>query len=207
MARNTFKMTTGPNTSWSCPITCAQCTYIKANGQQCNNRVCYGSPWCWVHNRMVYGIKSRPSTIAGAGKGLFATKPFQTNDWICPMICEPITDACLQLRYPGDITAPYADTDVDEGIITDCACSRGIGSQANGKFRQDGFVSHARYHNALTVYRNELGIPPGIWLQARRAIAANAEIFLWYGDNADNAYRLQHNHTTRRVTSNDTRPC
>lgn len=214
-SRISFKIATGGgNNSWTCPITCEQCTFIKQNGQPCRNRVCHGSPWCWVHNRHAYGVKARVSTIAAAGKGLFATRAFEQDDWICPMICEHITLACLNDRYPGDTTGPYAETDVNNHIV-DCACQRGIGSQANAKFRQDGLVQHVSRHNAITDFRHELGVQPvGIWLKARRAIPEGSEIFLWYGENQSaNAYRLQHNHSTKRVTTPahgihpDTRPC
>lgn len=66
------------------------------------------------------------------------------------MICEQNTPACLDQRYPGDMTAPYAEMDTEDGIVTDCACYRGIGSQANAKFRQNGLVRAARFHSAIT---------------------------------------------------------
>lgn len=192
MSRISFRVSTGPNTSWSCPLSCARCTYIKPNGHQCRNRVCFGSPFCWIHNITAYGVKARPSTIAGAGKGLFATKTFQANEWICPMICEPITEDCIEQRYPG-MTAPYAEDDGENGII-DCACSRGIASQANALFRADGMVRHIRFHNAIAERRDENGHYVGVWIQARRTIPAGSEIFLWYGVD----YRLEDTHTTKR---------
>lgn len=207
MSRITFRVNTGVN-SWSCAVACGQCTYVRANGAQCRNRVCHGSPYCWIHNKLAYGLRARPSTIPGAGKGLFASRAFVQDDWICPMTCESITQECLENRYPGDTTAPYAEQE-DDGNITDCACSRGIGSQANAKFRADGLVRAVRFHNAVAVTRyddNEVSM--GIWLQARRAIPQGNEIFLWYGTNeGPNAYRLQNNHTTRRRNMMDTRPC
>lgn len=194
MSRISFRVSTGPNTSWSCPMACDRCTYIKPNGHQCGNKVCFGSPFCWIHNIRAYGVRAKPSTIAGAGKGLFATRTFQANEWICPMICEHISEDCLEQRYPGDMTAPYAEADEEDDTIIDCACSRGIASQANALFRADGMVRHIRFHNAIAVHRNEVGYHVGVWVRARRIIPAGNEIFLWYGVD----YRLENNHTTKR---------
>ena len=199
-SRITFRVSTGVNEGWECPIHCARCEYIKANDQQCRNRVCHGSPLCWQHNRMEWGVRARPSTIPGAGKGLFATRAFAEDEWICPMTCEQITQVCLDQRYPGDMTAPYADIDLGSGEITDCACSRGIASQANALFQPNGFVRPIGDHNAiaLTGYDAQ-NVSMGIWVAARTNILAGAEIFLWYGtDEGPNAYRLEDTHTTRR---------
>lgn len=204
-SRITFRVTTGVNQNWQCRIHCARCTYIKADGIQCRNRVCYGSPLCWQHNKILYGVKSRPSTIPGAGKGLFATRAFAQDAWICPMTCEQITQACLNQRYPGDMTAPYVDVDENQNI-TDCACSRGIGSQANALFDANGLVLDQNLHNANANTRfNANGNSMGIWIEARTNIAAGDEIFLWYGPN----YRLENNHETKRRSTKipDTRPC
>lgn len=212
-SRIRFRISTGPNTRWSCPISCGTCTFVRPNGATCLNKVCYGSPLCWIHNIRTYGVRARPSTIAGAGKGLFTTRTFQAGDWICPMICEDITPECLEDRYPGDLTAPYADMDsAHPDHVTDCACSRGIASQANALFRADGLVRHIRFHNAVSTYRNEVGFHVGIWIQARRAIQEGNEIFLWYGpNNTPDSYRLEDTHTTRRYHKTPTKtaaaPC
>lgn len=206
-SRITFRVSTGVNQEWECPIHCAQCEYIRenANGAQCRNRVCYGSPFCWQHNRMEWGVRAMPSTIPGAGKGLFATRAFAQDEWICPMICQQITQECLDVRYPGDMTAPYAEVDIN-GNISDCACSRGIASQANALFHPNGVVRPEEDHNAIAENGYDDEDPPndmGVWLLARTNIPIGAEIFLWYGD----AYRLEDTHTTRRRSSKNTDPC
>lgn len=199
---------TDANNSWSCPLHCHQCQYRITINRRCRNRVCFGSPLCWAHNKMVYGVKSKPSTIAGAGKGLFSTLGFPRNHWICPMVGESLTGECVDLRYPGDMTAPYAE-DAEQLGFVDCACSRGIGSQANAKFHPNGRVRAQRLHNAVTLIRTEFddGRPnpePELWIKSTKQIAPGSEIFLWYGRE----YRLENNHTTRRRKSvADSRPC
>ena len=158
---------------------------------------------------MEWGVRARPSTIPGAGKGLFATRAFAQNEWICPMTCEQITQVCLDQRYPGDMTAPYAEIDEHTGEITDCACSRGIASQANALFQPNGLVRPIGDHNAiaLTGYDDQ-NVSMGVWVQARTNIPVGTEIFLWYGtDQGPDAYRLEDTHTTRRRSMKDTRPC
>lgn len=205
-SRYTFQIT-DPNTNnrWSCPIHCQQCTHLRpnANNARCRNRTCFGSPLCWIHNSQRFGVKSRVSTIPGAGKGLFATRQFHNHDWICPMVGENLTGACVEQRYPGEMTAPYVEYDEGNSRYTDCACSRGIGSLANARFRANGQLRHRNAHNAITEWRVD-GIP-GFWLKARRNINIGDEIFLWYGDGG---YQLENTHTTRRRANiPDSRPC
>ena len=203
--RNSFKVTTNTNTnsSWSCPIHCDRCEFILPNEVQCRNRVCFGSPLCWIHNAKKYKVKANTSTIPNAGKGLFATEDFKKEAWICPMIGENISMACVEKRYPGTMTAPYTE-EVRRNKAVDCACSRGIGSTANAHFLPNGKVRGRSFHNAITRYRRVGEGIPGIWLKADKRIRAGDEIFLWYG----NSYRLENNHTTkRRKNVPDSRPC
>lgn len=206
MSRNSFKIVTNQNTnqSWSCPIHCARCEFTRPNGVQCKNKVCFGSPLCWIHNAKKWNVRAKKSTIANAGKGLFTTKRFSAGEWICPMTGENLPIQCVHLRYPGEMTAPYAEV-FDSGTrAVDCACSRGIGSLANARFNPNGTVRGVSSHNATTSVRPVGDGHPGIWLKARTVIQPGREIFLWYG----NDYRLENTHTTKyRKTVPDTRPC
>lgn len=206
--RLSFEVNTLAGNIWSCPIACQQCTYLRPpNNARCRNRVCFGSPLCWQHNKITYGVKARPSTIQGAGKGLFATRQFhpQNNPWICPMICEDLPFNCVDhQRYPGATVAPYAERRNQHRIV-DCACSRGIGSQANARFYANGNIRPLSQHNAITRLRpTGPGGQTQIWLKATRIIHEDQEIFMHYG----NQFSLVNNHTTRRrKTVADSRPC
>lgn len=193
MSRNTF---TSPG--FTCALECQQCEFIKSDGQRCRNRVCFGTPLCWVHTKRVYGVQSRDSTVANAGKGLFATKDFEEGEYIIPYIGEIITENCLNQRYDDEITAPYT-TDFSRRRYIDSACQRGTASRANGLFRSNGRSRTRRVHNAEIVNRPS----QGIWLQATRDIDRGNEIFVWYGNN----YILQNNHETKRTRRQDNRPC
>lgn len=191
----------GDGDEWSCHVRCGRCAHIKADGQRCRNRTCFGFPMCWVHNKTVHGVRVMQSTIPNSGKGLFATRPIASGAWICPYGGEEVDDACIDLRYAGNATAPYADQ-LNNGTNLDAACERGIGSMAQGKFGANGKSLAKNRHNAEGVSRR-IGGRRTIWLRATRAIATGAEIFHYYGDE----YRLEATHTTRRFRSQDSRPC
>lgn len=190
--------------NWSCPLTCDQCTHTRANGIRCKNRVCFGSPVCWVHNSTKYGVKIKKSTIPGAGKGLFATRRIPKDSWICPYSGEQTTMNCIHQRYPGGMTAAYTEQ-ISDNLAFDCACSRGIGSLANARFNANGTVSSLSRHNCFSRYRPAGNGVSGVWLKSTKVIKDGEEIFNWYGDGG---YLLQDNHSTsRRVKAPDTRPC
>jgi len=190
--------------TWSCPLTCGQCTHTRDNGLRCKNRVCFGSPVCWLHNAKKYGVKIKQSTIPGAGKGLFATRNIPRDSWICPYSGEATTMDCIHQRYPGDATAAYAEQ-VHKNLAYDCACSRGIGSLSNAHFNPNGTVSAERNHNSFSRYRPKGNGVPGVWLKSTKVIKEGQEIFNWYGNGG---YRLQDNHSTsRRPKVPDSRPC
>ena len=197
--------------SWSCPIHCHRCEFIRSNGARCKNRTCFGSPLCWIHNLKTYHVKSQTSTIPAAGRGLFARKDFGKGEWICPMLGENISTACARKRYFGYVTAPYTE-EYENGRSIDCACSRGIGSLANALFhvegKMKGKLKGRTAHNAYTIVRprDKRGRPRQIWLRADKKIKNGDEIFLWYGKGD---FKLENTHTTkkRRRKVADTRPC
>lgn len=181
--------------TFRCNLECGRCTFIKENNERCRNRVCMGYPLCWIHTKRRYGVQSRQSCVHG--KGLFATRDIPAESWIAPYGGETISQQCLDYRYPGDMTAPYA---VDEGgdSYKDGACNRGIGALSNARFRRDGMVSTPARHNAEIAHRNGQ-----LWLRSTKAIPTDEEIFTYYGD----MYRLEDTHVTKRTTRSDNRPC
>lgn len=191
---------------FQCRLQCGQCTHIKNDGTRCRNRVCVGYPTCWIHNKIMYGVKVRDSQEIPGIKGLFATKDFQRDDWICPLNGELIDLGCLNARYPGDRVAPYAVDFVEEGdpLYIDSACERGIGSMSNARFFADGTIKDQGSHNSKITEPQ-----PGsgqLWLRATKNIRRNTEIFTWYGAGGYNINEIFPHQTSRRTTA-DTRPC
>lgn len=194
MSRLTFE-----NRIFKCNLECGQCDYIKAGGGRCRNRVCFGTPTCWIHTMIRYGVKTRVSTIPNAGKGLFATRDFRFRDYICPYIGEEVTAECDTLRYGVNGVAPYSTSNGESSI--DSACMRGTAAFANGKFTHGGRARAIRFHNAQLYHNDADNNRP--WLKALRGIRNGEEIFVYYG----NAYTLEHDHTTKRSREADNRPC
>lgn len=191
---------------WSCPLTCRRCSFKKANGLVCKNKVCLGLPFCTAHNSLQYGVRIKPSTIAKAGKGLFATRDISKDAWICPYVGELLDMRCVNKRYPGRMTAPYTELlPGPEGLAVDAACTRGIASLANARFKKDGTVASLGSHNCKASYRPVGDGIPGIWLKATKTVRKGEEVFLYYGEGG---YLLEDTHSTdRRANVVDSRPC
>lgn len=182
---------------WSLPLVSGRCQHETRKGTRCKNRVSFGYPLCSVHNKLKYGVQIKPSTIPGAGKGLFATRTVPKGSWLCPYVGEQTTMSCIHKRYPGTMTAPYT-MQLPGGIAVDSALVRGIGSLANGKFNADKTVSSLGRHNCVARVRPVGDGIPGPWLKTTKTIKGGREIFLWYGEK----YALQHNHSTSRTSQN-----
>lgn len=210
----TFSFTGTP--SWTCPLVCAQCTHNTRRGGRCKNRVCFGTPLCWAHNKTEYGVKIKKSGEAGSGKGLFATKPFGASDWVCPYVGNNTTKHCIDQWYRGNgVTAPYVECDFStarrvrarQRVCYDAACKRGIGSMANTKALpgiQGLEIAPKSQQNCVAEVRLvSEGGDGSVWLRTIRKVGAEEELFLFYG----NDYLLQNNHaTTRRVGRDDAGP-
>lgn len=185
-------------------MACQQCVETKPNGERCRNRVCMGVPYCWIHRKKKYNLIVKPSTIPGAGKGLFAVDAIPSQSWICPYYGQHLSMNCIDYRY-GEETAPY--TASFGRINVDSACKRGVGAMANGLFRLDGFSRSINQHNCSIEYklRGYGGTnSQGLWLFAFRDIPAGGELFCYYGED----YNLfDQNHVTKRTSRQDNRPC
>lgn len=167
---------------FECNLACLNCVALKRNGDQCTRRVCLGLQTCWQHLRTFKdgdnGLKIQPSTIAGAGKGLFAwskqggnTIVFRKDETIVPYDGDQITQAERLARY-GQDTGPYA-AGGQAGLIVDAACRRGVGSFANGS--RGALRPNARFANshAAGVHR--------LVLKATKIIRHGQEIVVAYG--------------------------
>lgn len=170
---------------FECQVESLQCTEHTKAGAQCRRRTVIGSPYCATHLKFNHHLTIKPSTIPGAGKGLFAINPLKTakpneiifrqHERIVIYHGERITEEELLERY-RDKTGPYAvvvsNADVKEKDreYEDGACTRCIGSIANTKTRYD--QCNAR----LGKYQGEAR------LMAVKNIRNGQEIFCWYGE-------------------------
>lgn len=169
---------------FECKVQSLQCTDHTKTGARCKRRTVIGSPFCSTHLGFNHHLTIRPSTIPGAGRGLFAVnllKKAQPNEVIFKKHArivvyhgERISEEELIERH-GDKTAPYAigvsNADVEEGEreFEDGACVRCVGSIANTRARFD--QCNARFSR----YQGEAR------LMATKNIRNGQEIFVWYG--------------------------
>lgn len=107
-----------------------------------------------------------------------------------------MTAQCIQKRYPGRMTAPYAIQLPGTGnAFVDCARVRGIGSLANGIFKPDGTVAPLSRHNCKASYRPVGDGIPGLWMKTTKKIGKGGELFMFYGEGG---YSLESSHSTER---------
>ena len=77
-----------PNAHGEIDMGSQRCAAETKKGGQCKATTRYGA-YCWVHRAQLQGARIKPSTVAGAGKGLFATRDFAPGELIA--------------RYTGDL--------------------------------------------------------------------------------------------------------
>lgn len=158
--------------SFKCDLSCQQCTATSVTtGLRCKKITCKSLPVCFIHLRTLYGLKIAPSTIRGAGDGLFAMCGFEVGERICGYTGEFLSRRRIDDRYGNldDTTAPYAVV-VEAGVI-DAACKRGIGA----------WVNEGEPNAELVEYGNR------VYVEALDYIEDGDEILIDYGDE----YRLQ----------------
>ncbi len=190
-----FSFKSPDHPTFECAVQCQQCTGVSANGAQCKKRACIGVPKCWMHLLKDHSLRVKPSTIAGAGKGLFAMKRgappnavvFKKDAKIIDYYGDVIDQETLVNRY-GDYTAPYGTQIGTGNRYENAACRRGVGALANHK---------GTGHNARLAYR--LHPTAAVLLKATRPIRNGQEVFVNYGrDYLMNEAGVRHKNIRRR---------
>lgn len=86
---------------------CSQCNANTKRGTACKRRTCK-SPNCFQHNKSLFGLTVKQSTIPASGQGLFAVKPFKKNQTIQMYTGDRLSQMQIDQRYPNNALAPYA---------------------------------------------------------------------------------------------------
>jgi hypothetical protein len=150
-------------------LECQRCSYTRER-HQCKRNTCKYLPMCWQHAAITYGVKVAPSTIAGAGNGLFALRDFKAGEWIAPLLGEIITAAEGDRRY-GEATAPYVVT--HSGQHYDGALRRFIGHYSNSVFGKRGYPMRSKTNAVIGARNNQY---PWLKVQQMKRIKAGTEI-------------------------------
>ena len=154
-----------------------RCIEHNKDGHRCHNKCVFSEPICWYHLLHKSHLRILPSTIQGAGKGLFCMNPnrpdnavlFRKGQRIIYYYGEVITAHELTERY-GEKTAPYGVAKANNSF-EDAALMRSAGSTAN-------MPTGNRVPNARLSRNNQNQIV----LMANRDIRNRQEIFVDYGD-------------------------
>ena len=158
------------------------CLGRTKTGARCRRKCIIGFEYCPSHLTSVKHLKIKPSTLEGAGKGLFAwdkTKEntnnpvFNPRDNIIDYHGKEKTIDEINEQYGEDNTAPYA-VEYKQNQAIDSASKRGVASLANHKPR--------RYINAeLVPKKDNTRRIVGVQIQATKRIFHGDEIFVNYG--------------------------
>ena len=111
-----------------------------------------------------------PSTIKGAGRGLFTLTARAKGDHLVDYFGESLSAEGVELRYPRKDVGVYC-LQVSHSLFIDAALLRGVGASANAARR--GVKANARF-----VVNPRTG---SARLETSRHIQAGGEIFVSYG--------------------------
>lgn len=167
---------------FSCTLKRGRCQHRTKRGRPCRRTQYMGFDACHQHIESKQAMRVAPSTIQGAGKGVFAvlvgdkraderaddkrTIVFKKNQRIMEYKGERVNSKELDVRY-GDSTAPYALLlNHKRGAVIDAACKRGIAA----------FVNHRVNANARFYVHKGVG-----YAKAIKDIYNGDEIFMNYG--------------------------
>jgi hypothetical protein len=145
-----------------------QCIAEKKYGGQCGLRTCSGV-YCWLHLKATSGLRIKKSAIPGAGRGLFTTRPFATNEEITRYIGDlAATPNSIEMTKDSEYLVQVTQNRLIDGARTNSMPSRFINAPAASR----------RHTNATWKIRrgaNEIRIT------ATEPIPANTEILIGYG--------------------------
>ena len=139
--------------AFSCELKIKRCAAKNKgrNAHRCS-RVTYRLPFCLQHSRLYMGVDVRPSTIVGAGCGLFAHRPLQSGDVVGPYTGKEFANVA-QLQAARNGVIPMYTYQGVGGWVVDGACERGLmgyANEARGSGRQ----------NCMTVQQFTLSFGP-----------------------------------------------
>jgi hypothetical protein len=143
----------------------SRCIAIKIDGTRCKLKTTK-SPYCWIHLKQKEHLRIKPSKIAHAGLGLFATAEFRNREKICDYGGETVTTD--DPNFGGDYVLQLTHNKYKDGRKSNST----IGGYAND-------ARGTRFHNNAKLSHNR-DWTDGI-LKASRNIHPNDEILTSYG--------------------------
>lgn len=182
-------------------VCCARCTFRGVGGvasARCKRITCIIGPYCWQHTQKVYGVRVKQSSVPQWGNGLWTTRRFERGELIAPYMGEVYKNrreleqaTSTNTAESRDLTAEYT-IDTESGKFINAYASNS--SPARYANHKQGYGRNTEANAYFSERRRD-----EVWLRARRAIAANEEIFVDYGRNFWRELQNTEEHETKDV--------
>lgn len=164
--------------------------------RHCRAKTALVHPYCAACLPLALRVELRPSSIPGAGLGLFASDPgrapgaivFRRGERIAPYLGEPLSDAGVARRYFAAVADPAVEW-VRAPYLGRCRSGRLDAALFRGPAAYCNDVRGSRFApNA----RLKLDRGGAAWARALRPIADGEEIFVSYGPTYWSSFALAH---------------
>ena len=151
-----------------------QCVATTKDGGQCRQKTRHGAH-CWVHLAQLFGARIKQSTVANAGKGLFAARDFRRGEVVARYTGELVTMVDFNARKP--FTSPYVLelSETGDGTVIDAART----NSAEGRMVNDARGSGKRVNVRFSINQ----VNKTATLRAKHSIRKGDEFFVSYGKN------------------------
>jgi hypothetical protein len=159
------------------PRECPRCQADTAGGGRCKNSTCDRYPYCWVHLKKIDGLVVKTSTIAGAGKGLFADKRFRPGETVATYSARRVEATSSGGAYTLDIGPNrHLNSDSKQNFVGRYVNDpRGTTKRANARFS----------HSANVQQKKGRATQP---VKATKVIRKGDEVLVSYGAGYWNAH-------------------
>jgi len=154
---------------------CVRCAAETAVGKRCKNRTCTYTEFCAAHTKQLLDLELKPSSIAGAGRGLYTLVDIPKDKRIAQYTGELKTEEAYNKKKSG-----YG-VHLPNGKVLDAhSTQHGIARYANDCRSANKKKGECKGTNARLTSSTRDG-KTTVWLKSTKRIKAGDEIFVSYG--------------------------
>jgi hypothetical protein len=154
---------------------CVQCAAETAVGKRCKNRTCIYTEFCATHTKKLMDLELKPSSIAGAGRGLYTMVDIPKDTRISQYTGEMKTDKEYAKKESG-----YGVYLPGGKVLDAHSTQHGIARYANDCRTANKNKGECKGANARLTSNTRDG-KTTVWLKSTKKIMAGHEIFISYG--------------------------
>lgn len=152
---------------------CVRCAYVKPNKKRCKLTACATTKYCWIHLKMLYGLRVKESQIPNAGKGLFTEKVIKPHVNVGRYEGDVLTPEEVEARYPGNKNRDY---------VLQITAGQLKGKYVDARSTQSSIVRYINDPKGSKFQANTRFTPAG-YVQTTKAIPKGKELFVHYGND------------------------